>query len=140
VQRLINTCAGKGEMLARSLAELYDNMRDYYVFEEAGEVAGTCALHICWEDLAEIRSLCVVEGLRNRGIGRALVERCMEEARDLTLDRLFVLTYQNVFFAKLGFTETEKGALPHKIWTDCIKCPKFPQCDEVAMVAGLKDG
>jgi amino-acid N-acetyltransferase len=134
VHRLINECAAKGEMLSRSLAELYDNMRDYFVYEEEGEVVGACALHICWEDLAEIRSLCVIPELRKRGIGRDLVKACLEEARELCMERIFLLTYQEEFFGKLGFRPVDKGELPQKIWTDCIKCAKFPMCDEIAMV------
>ena len=137
VHRLINECAAKGEMLSRSLAELYDNMRDYIVYEEGDEVLGTCALHICWEDLAEIRSLCVIPGLRRRGIGRDLVNACLNEARELRMERVFLLTYQEDFFSKFGFRLIDKAELPQKIWTDCVKCAKFPMCDEIAMVMKL---
>jgi len=134
VHRLINECAAKGEMLSRSLAELYDNMRDYFVYEEQGEVAGACALHICWEDLAEIRSLCVIPGFRKRGIGRNLVSACLKEAREFRVERVFLLTYQEEFFNKFGFRLIDKTELPQKIWTDCVKCAKFPMCDEIAMI------
>jgi amino-acid N-acetyltransferase len=134
IHELINGCAARGEMLPRSLAELYDNVRDYVVFEENRTIAGTCALHICWEDLAEIRSLVVSEGARRRGIGRMLVESCLAEAKEFRIGRVFLLTYQEVFFRKLGFVLTDKKDLPQKIWTDCIKCSKFPQCDESAMI------
>jgi amino-acid N-acetyltransferase len=134
IHELINRCAARGEMLPRSLAELYDNMRDYLVYEEKGEIAGTCALHICWEDLAEIRSLVVSEEMRRRGIGRLLAEACLAEAKEFQVQRVFLLTYQEVFFRKLGFALTDKKELPQKIWTDCIKCSKFPQCDESAMI------
>jgi len=137
VHRLINECAAKGEMLSRSLAELYDNMRDYFVYEEAGEVLGACALHVCWEDLAEIRSLCVVPGSRKKGIGRDLVTACLDEAKDFGIERVFLLTYQEEFFGKIGFRLVDKAGLPQKIWTDCIKCAKFPLCDEVAMVVNV---
>ncbi len=137
VHRLINDCAAQGEMLSRSLAELYDNMRDYFVHEEAGAIVGACALHVCWEDLAEIRSLCVLAGMRKRGIGRDLVTACLEEAKDYHVERVFLLTYQEEFFRKLGFQLIDKAKLPQKIWTDCIKCAKFPLCDEIAMVANL---
>lgn len=134
IHELINRCAGRGEMLPRPLAELYDNIRDYLVYEDQGQVGGTCALHICWEDLAEIRSLAVSEGLRKQGIGRSLVETCLKEAKGYGIERVFLLTYQEVFFRKLGFVLTDKKELPHKIWTDCIKCSKFPECDESAMI------
>jgi amino-acid N-acetyltransferase len=134
VHRLINECAAKGEMLSRSLAELYDNMRDYFVYEEQGKVVGACALHICWEDLAEIRSLCVIPEFRRRGIGRDLVSACLKEAREFRVERVFLLTYQEEFFNKFGFRLIDKTELPQKIWTDCVKCAKFPMCDEIAMV------
>jgi amino-acid N-acetyltransferase len=139
IHRVINSCAERGEMLPRSLAELYDNMRDYFVYEhpETGEVGGACSLHVCWEDLAEIRSLCVVEHLRGLGVGADLVRACMEEATQLAIEKLFVLTYRCEFFRRFGFTEVEKTKLPQKIWTDCVKCPKFPLCDEVAMITRL---
>jgi len=140
VHRLINECAAKGEMLPRSLAELYDNMRDYFVYEEQGEVVGACALHICWEDLAEIRSLCVVPEFRKRGIGRDLVHACLNEAREFSLERVFLLTYQEKFFGKFDFRSIDKAELPQKIWTDCVKCAKFPKCDEIAMVTKLSAG
>lgn len=137
IHHLINSCAEQGEMLPRSLAELYDNMRDYFVYDDAGVIAGACALHICWEDLAEVRSLCVVEASRRRGLGKDLVTACMEEARQFGIHRVFVLTYRNDLFARFGFKEVEKTELPQKIWTDCVKCPKFPRCDEIAMIALL---
>jgi amino-acid N-acetyltransferase len=137
MHRLINSCAAHEEMLPRALGELYDNMRDYFVFDDSGEVSGTCALHICWDNLAEIRSLCVLEPQRRRGLGRALVDACIEEAKGFGIEELFVLTYRVDFFRAFGFKEAEKKDLPQKIWTDCIKCPKFPLCDEVAMTTTL---
>jgi amino-acid N-acetyltransferase len=139
VHRLINDCAAKGEMLSRSLAELYDNMRDYFVSDEAGEIVGACALHICWEDLAEIRSLCVIPGFRKRGVGRTLVNECLKEAREFQVERVFLLTYQDQFFGRFGFRTIDKTELPQKIWTDCVKCAKFPLCDEIAMVTNLQE-
>lgn len=140
IHAIINGSAASGEMLQRSLGELYDNMRDYYVYEERGEVVGTCALHICWEDLAEVRSLCVVESSRKKGVGRMLVGACINEARGLGILRIFALTYQDVFFGKCGFRVVDKKELPQKIWSDCIRCPKFPECDEIAMTAEISKG
>lgn len=134
IHGLVNAAAGSGEMLPRSLGELYDNMRDYFVYEDKGRILGTCALHICWEDLAEIRSLCVAAPSRKNGIGRLLVEVCLEEAKGLNIPKIFLLTYQDGFFAKCGFRIVDKKELPQKIWSDCIRCPKFPECDEIAMM------
>ena len=137
IQKMVEVYAQKGEMLPRSLSELYDNLRDFYVYEEEGEVAGVCALHISWDDLAEVRSLVVAERHIRKGIGKKLVTACVDEAREFGIKRVFALTYQRAFFEKLGFHEIDKMQLPHKIWGDCIKCSKFPDCDEIAMVMEL---
>jgi amino-acid N-acetyltransferase len=136
IHQLIAEYARKGDMLPRSLADIYENLRDYFVFEETnGELAGSAAIHIMWEDLAEVRSLAVREGKMRRGIGTRLVESCISEAIVLGIDRVFALTYKPEFFEKLGFHIVDKAELPQKIWTDCLKCSKFPDCDEVALVA-----
>ncbi len=141
IHAMVNLSATRGEMLTRSLGELYDNLRDYVVCEDNGTIVGTCALHICWEDLCEIRSLCVSEPFRKLGIGRRLVDACLEEARSFDVSRVFVLTYQVRFFEHCGFHAIDKKELPQKIWSDCIKCHKFPACDENAMVLRLpKEG
>ncbi len=137
VHELINLYAKEGLLLPVSLNSLYDNVRDFWVFEVDGKIVGCSALHITWEDLAEIRSLAVEPSFRGKGIGKKLVEACLEEARSLEIKRVFVLTYQVEFFKKLGFGEIEKGLLPHKVWTDCLNCPKFPNCDETAMIKEL---
>lgn len=138
IQRLLNEWSDKGRLLARSLSELYDCLRDYYVHvAEDGTVLGACALHVCWEDLAEVRSLAVKEDSLRRGIGSRLVAACLEEARSLGLARVFALTYEPEWFARLGFARVDKNSLPHKIWGDCIRCPKFPECDEVAVAIEL---
>ncbi|MBM4332090.1 MAG: N-acetyltransferase [Deltaproteobacteria bacterium] len=136
IQKLIEISAKKGEMLSRSLSELYDNLRDYYIYQEENreQIIGTCAMHICWEDLAEIRSLVVREEYNRRGIGTKLIEACLSEAISLGIYRIFALTYKPDFFCKFGFKVVDKSALPHKIWADCIKCVKFPECDEVAVL------
>ena len=136
IQQLIAEYARKGDMLPRSLADIYENLRDYFVFEEdGGELAGSAAIHIMWEDLAEVRSLAVREGKMRRGVGTQLVESCISEAIVLGIGRVFALTYKPEFFEKLGFHIVDKAELPQKIWTDCLKCSKFPDCDEVALVA-----
>ena len=136
IHQLIADYARKGDMLPRSLADIYENLRDYFVFEEDdGELVGSAAIHIMWEDLAEVRSLAVREGKMRRGIGTRLVESCISEAIMLGIERVFALTYKPEFFEKLGFHVVDKAELPQKIWTDCLKCSKFPDCDEVALVA-----
>jgi amino-acid N-acetyltransferase len=138
MQRLIKLNSTRGEMLPRSLSELYDNIRDFFVSTQNRSVVGTCALHVCWEDLGEIRSLAVDERKRRRGIGAKLVKACLEESRMLGVKRAFALTYQPEFFERLGFKRVDKSGLPHKIWTDCLKCVKFPDCDEIAVVKEMK--
>lgn len=136
IHQLLSGFAKRGDLLGRSLSELYDNLRDFYVCQDGddGPVVGTCALHICWEDLAEIRSLAVAEGFQRRKIGTQLVEVCISEAITLGIYRIFTLTNQPDFFIHLGFIKVDKATLPQKIWSDCIKCYKFPQCDEVALL------
>jgi amino-acid N-acetyltransferase len=136
IHKLLSTFSDRGEILPRPLSEIYDNLRDYCIFcdEKQKTIIGTCAVHITWEDLAEIRSLAVKEEFTKRGIGRKLVERCISEARDLGIHRVFVLTYKREFFEKVGFHLVDKSSLPHKIWADCLKCVKFPDCDETAMM------
>ncbi|MDD3847025.1 MAG: N-acetyltransferase [Syntrophorhabdaceae bacterium] len=134
IHQLINQSASRGEMLPRSLGELYDNLRDYFVHVHEGKVTGTGGLHICWEHLAEVRSLCVADIARKQGVGRALVEACAEEAKTYEINKLFLLTYQVEFFQRCGFVVTDKKVFPQKIWSDCIKCAKFPECDETAMI------
>jgi amino-acid N-acetyltransferase len=136
IHRLIAEYARKGDMLPRSLSDIYENLRDYFVFEEdGGELVGSAAIHIMWEDLAEVRSLAVREGKMRRGVGTQLVESCISEAIVLGIGRVFALTYKPEFFEKLGFHIVDKAELPQKIWSDCLKCSKFPDCDEVALVA-----
>ncbi|MGE4356982.1 MAG: N-acetyltransferase [Candidatus Omnitrophota bacterium] len=134
IQRLINLYAERGMMLARSLSELYDNIRDYFVYEEKEKILGTCALHIWWEDLAEIKSLVVEESLQNKGIGTNLVKEALKEAKLLGIKKVFVLTYIPKFFEKLGFREIDKSQMPQKIWGECVNCAKFPDCQETALV------
>ncbi|GAB4491548.1 MAG: N-acetyltransferase [Thermodesulfovibrionales bacterium] len=137
IHKLVNEFARKEQMIPRAVNELYENVRDFYVCEDGGKISGVCALHILWEDLAEIRSLAVRRENRNRGIGKRLVKKCIEEAKALGIGRVFVLTYQRDFFLKLGFRDVDKASLPQKIWGDCIRCPKFPECDEHALILNV---
>jgi amino-acid N-acetyltransferase len=137
MQSLINQYADSGQMLPRSLNELYENLRDFHVYEDRGSLLGVCALHVSWDGLAEIRSLAVRQESMKNGIGSKLVRRCLEEAGELQVERVFVLTYRDAFFRKLGFVEVDKKELPHKIWTDCLNCVKFPDCDESALIINI---
>lgn len=139
IQEIINSHAELGKMLFKSLAQLFENLRDFAVFELDGQVVGCVALTIIWADLTEVRSLAVDERYIGRGIGRKLVEWTVDECRRLQIPRLMSLTYEQRFFEKLGFTVVEKDTLPLKVWSDCVRCPKRDGCDEIAMVRVLPD-
>jgi len=135
IQALVNHYASKETMLGLSLSEIYDQIRDFTVAEgPRRSLSGVCALHVIWDDLAEVRSLAVEPKIRRRGIGRSLVEHCLEEARGLQIPKVFALTYQAEFFRRIGFERVDKAELPHKVWRDCLKCTKFPNCDETAVL------
>ena len=138
IHRLVNEFAKKGEMIPRSLNDLYENIRDIFVCEDEAEIRGVCALHILWEDLAEIRSLSVRIDSQGAGIGRRLVNTCIKEAETLGIRKIFALTYHADFFRKMGFSEIDKSELPQKIWGECLRCPKFPECDETAVILRLR--
>ena len=143
IHALLSHFAAQGMLLGRALSSLYDQLRDFKVFvapeESSGNgaaeiVVGSAALHVCWENLAEIRSLAVLERFHGQDIGTQLVQACLDEADRLGITKVFTLTYQPGFFKKLGFYEIDKNELPHKVWSDCINCPKFPDCNETALV------
>ena len=138
IYNLIMEFANKEEMLPRSLSELYDNLRDFFVFEESGKISGCCALHVMWEDLGEIRSLAVKAEEQGKGIGAKLVEVCIEEMSQIGLSKVFALTYKPEFFEKKEFFRINKEELPHKVWVDCVKCPKFPDCGEIPVMYKIK--
>ena len=139
MQEIINSHAELGKMLFKSFAQLYESLRDFAVYELDGKVVGVTALSIIWADLTEIRSLAVDDVYRGRGIGRRLVEWCVEDARRLEIRRIMSLTYEQAFFARLGFEVVDKDSLPLKVWSDCVRCPKRDGCDEIAMVRTLHD-
>ena len=138
IQKLVNHFAAKGEMLPRALSELYENVRDFYVVRSGEEVIGCAALHVFWLDLAEIRGVAVVEEMHNQGVGAVIVEACVDEARNLGINTIFCLTYRPGFFERFGFYQVDKKELPHKIWAECLRCPKFPDCDEIALIYPLE--
>ncbi|NLW81654.1 MAG: N-acetyltransferase [Desulfovibrionales bacterium] len=139
IHKLLMDCASKRLLLPRSFNDLYSHLRDFIVAvdRDTGVVAGCCALTITWEALAEVRSLVVDESFQGQGLGRRLVEFCVSDALTFGIYKVFTLTYQVPFFQKLGFVEVSKDVLPQKVWADCLKCPQFPECDEVAMMIEL---
>ena len=137
MKQIISSYSKDELMLARSLSEMYENIRDYYVYEAEGEVLGCCALHIVWIDLAEILALAVQPECSRKGMGTKLVSACLEDARHLGMKEVFALTYVPEFFATLGFAVVDKNSLPRKIWTGCLRCPKFPDCNEIAVLKSI---
>lgn len=136
IHALLQGFADQKLLLARSISSLYDHLRDFVVFEDVGDIIGVCSLHICWENLAEIRSLAVAESGQGKGVGSGLVKNCLNEAQEYGISNIFTLTYQPGFFRKLEFVDIDKRELPHKIWADCIHCSMFPDCDEEALMYG----
>lgn len=138
IHKLLSDYGKNGVLLARSRSSIYECLRDFQVAEDsAGKLVGCCALHLCWEDLCEVRSLAVLPELEKQGWGTNLVESCISEAVTLDFKKIFTLTYLPDYFARLGFKEVDKGTLPQKIWADCVHCVHFPDCDEVAMLLEL---
>ena len=137
IHKLINDYADKGLMLPRSRNVIYETLRDMILADEDGVIVGIGGLHLIWDELAEIRALAILPEAAGKGIGAQIVKKLTDEAQDLGVKTLFALTYQTGFFAKQGFQEIPKEKLPHKVWKDCINCPKFPNCDEVAMMRQL---
>ncbi len=129
--KILQEYALKGVLLPRSMHSIYENLRDFFIYEENGEILGICSLHIYWEDLAEIKSLAVKPEFSRRGIGKKLVEECVREAKELGIKRVFALTYVPEFFEKIGFRVSEKSEFPQKVWAECVHCVKFNDCKEV---------
>jgi amino-acid N-acetyltransferase len=137
IHDLINLYAQRGEMLPRTMGEVFENLRDFFVVHDNGELAGCVALHIVWSDLAEVKSLAVSEAVQSRGLGSVLVNATLEEASNIGLERVFALTYRPAFFERLGFEQADVMTLPRKVWNECYRCPKFPSCNEIALVREL---
>jgi len=138
MHELVNSLADKGEMLARSLSEMYENIRDYFVVRQGERLIACAALHISWADLAEIKSLAVAEDYQKQGLGSQIVRACLKEAKTLGIATVFCLTYKSAFFERFGFSRVDKMKLPQKVWAECYRCPKFPDCDEVALICRLE--
>jgi amino-acid N-acetyltransferase len=137
IHSMVNDYANEGKMLPRSRSSLYENIRDFLVAEEDGQLLGVGALHVLWDNLAEIRTVAVHAGHMHNGIGKQLIEGLLKDAGTLGISRVFTLTYQQPFFEKCGFHVIDKDTLPQKVWTDCVNCPKFPNCDEICMVVNI---
>jgi amino-acid N-acetyltransferase len=138
IHELINYFADRGEMLARPLSEMYENIRDYFVVRQGERVIACAALHVMWSDLAEIKSVAVAAGSQRQGLGDRLAAACLKEAKKLGIPTVFCLTYKPAFFERHGFSQLDKMELPHKVWGECYRCPKFPNCDEVALICHLE--
>ena len=134
IYSLINSYAERNKMLFRSMADIYEDLQAFTVAELDGNVVGCCALQIVWSDLAEIKSLAVDEAKKGRGVGKAIVRAAIEQAEELGISKVFALTLEPDFFEKMGFKIIEKDALPMKVWSDCAKCPKQQNCDEIAVI------
>lgn len=140
IQEIVNGFASLNLMMPRSLNEIYENLRDFWVYNDKHYgILGCAALHIVgWEGLAEIKSLAVKQEHQRQGMGSALLKACLEEAKRLNLERVFALSYKPKFFKKFGFKVVNKAKLPHKVWAECCNCPKFPDCGEIALIKQLK--
>jgi len=134
IHQLINHFADKDEMLPRSLSDIYENIRDYFVYRQGERMLACAALHIIWSDLAEIKSVAVAEEYQKQGVGTMLIEACLKEVKSLGIPTIFCLTYQPAFFEKFGLNQVDKMEVPRKVWTECYRCPKFPDCGEVALI------
>lgn len=139
IKLLIERFRDEGSLLPRPLTEIYENIRDFFVVEEHDRIVGCVALHVVWEDLAEIKTLVVDSQFRSRGYGGRLILAAMREARDLEIECVFALTATPSYFLSRGFEQMDKSDLPHKVWAECVKCHKFPDCDEVAVGANVLD-
>ncbi len=136
--KILQHFALKEVLLPRSLNSIYENIRDFFVCEVDGKIVGVGSLHVYWEDLAEIKSLAVKEEYQHLGIGRNIVQECLNEAKELGIKRVFALTYVPEFFKKNGFEITDKSNFPQKVWTECIHCVKFNDCHEIPVSISLE--
>jgi amino-acid N-acetyltransferase len=138
IYELIRTFADRKLMIRRAMGEIYESVREFLVaVDDQNRVIGCVALHVFWADLAELKCLAVAEEVHGRGIGRRLVEACWKEARELEIGSVFALTYSVGFFERCGYRQIDKAELPHKIWNECVRCPLFPNCTEVALIRTL---
>jgi amino-acid N-acetyltransferase len=138
ILEIVNDYAQEQVMLARSPLAIYENLRDYIVAVDADQVIGCGALHVVWGDLSEVRSIAIRKDRKGKGIGKLVAEALLEEANTLLLPKVFAFTYVPGFFESLGFRVVPHSELPHKVFTDCLNCPKFNACDEIAVLLDLR--
>ncbi len=134
IHALIEQGSASGALLSHSLPELYTTVREFYICMADEQVVGCAGLHIDMPDLAEVRSVIVSEAFRGKKIGEQLVQACIAEARELCIPRIYALTRVDGFFSRLGFYKIDMHVLPQKVFRDCVRCPLFPDCDEIAMM------
>jgi amino-acid N-acetyltransferase len=135
IYELIRTFADRKLMIRRSMGELYESIREFLVaIDDGGRIVGCAALHVFWDDLAELKCLAVAQQVQGQGVGRLLVDACWHAARELEITSVFALTYSSSFFERCGYHQIDKAELPHKIWNECVRCPLFPNCQEVALI------
>lgn len=134
IQQLINRFVSQDDILPRALSEIYENIRDFFVVREGNQVIACAGLHIDWIDLAEIKSLAAIKEDQHQGIGSSLVQACLNEAKELGITTVYCLTRRPSFFEEQGFQLVDKMELPRKVWGDCYRCPKFPDCDASALI------
>jgi amino-acid N-acetyltransferase len=139
IQSLIKPFAENNEMLPKSIYELIECIRDFWIIKIGDKAIACGALHVTWFDIAEIRSLAISKEFQRKGIGSKIIVTLLNEAKKMRIPKVFALTYKPEFFKKFGFKIVDKDSLPKKVWTDCIKCPKFPNCDEIAVEYLLND-
>jgi len=138
MHRLLSHFADKRELLPRAISEVYENLQQFHVAENRGAVIGACALYVTWDNLAEVKALAVAEEHQGRGVGKSLLQACLASAQELGIRRVFTLTIRSGFFDRFGFRHVSKEQLPHKVWTECVRCIYFPErCIEYAMVKDL---
>ncbi len=137
IRQLINVYAQQEVMLPRAIGELYENIRDFFVIEKEDRIIACGALHVTWEEYGEILSLAVHTAETRKGHGSRIIEACLKEAPELGIKHLVTLTYAQEFFEHHGFNVVDKSTLPHKLWSMCVNCPRFPDCDEIAMIIEL---
>jgi amino-acid N-acetyltransferase len=135
IHQQVQIFAEKGLMIRRSMAELYQSIREFLVaVDDQNRVIGCAALHVFWADLAEIRCLAVAEHVQGLGIGRHLVDACWELARELEITSIFALTNSIGFFERCGYQQIDRSELPQAVWSECVRCPAFPNCQETALI------